>query len=514
MGRTGTQNIPFCGDFDVNNGTWAWLIVEELVRNGVDLFCISPGARSTPLILAIARHDKAQSKIFYDERAAAYYAVGYSKALGKPAVLVSTSGTAVANYFPAIIEASKDSAPLIVLTADRPPELYDTGANQTIDQVKIFGDYISWYSGLPCPDEKIPAAMVLTTIDQLYYRSSDGPVHLNCMFRKPLEEPCCIPDDENIQRWLHRGGPYTHYSKKYTTIDDDGELAEIISHHEKGLFIVGGRANGNALVSLLKKVGWPIYLDIRARGLMVDHWDKYDYRPEIVIHFGDPVVSAKRQQWLEQLSLEYYVVVNDHPGRQDQGHCVTWHIESDINLLCQRLLEKVSKTHFSRQEACQYNDIIPDGWGIFIGNSMAIRHMDRWANFKKSVPIGTNRGASGIDGTVASAVGFAEGLRCPVVALIGDITALHDLNSFMLVQKSSYPVIVVIINDDGGGIFSLLPVVEHEDVFEQFFRAPHGCNFVNIARMFHLPYFESYSEAIINGKSAIVEINTFGLILM
>jgi 2-succinyl-5-enolpyruvyl-6-hydroxy-3-cyclohexene-1-carboxylate synthase len=146
------------------NTLWGSLIVEELIRQGIDYFCISPGSRSTPLTIAAARHPKAQHNICNDERAAAYLALGYAKATGTPAVVISTSGTAVANYFPAVVEASFDLVPLIVLSADRPPELRATGANQTITQTDIFGDYVRWQFDLPCPDEKIPPQMVLTTV--------------------------------------------------------------------------------------------------------------------------------------------------------------------------------------------------------------------------------------------------------------------------------------------------------------------------------------------------------------
>ena len=171
------------------NFLWTNLMVEELLRSGIDMFCLSPGSRSAPLAVAIGQLGEEKVITHFDERGAAFHAIGYARATGKPAVVVCTSGTAAANYFPAIVEASNDNLPLIILTADRPPELRDTGANQTIDQTKLYGDYVRWQFDMPCPDEKISPEFVLTTIDQAVFRSCgnpSGPVHINCMFREPL----------------------------------------------------------------------------------------------------------------------------------------------------------------------------------------------------------------------------------------------------------------------------------------------------------------------------------------
>jgi len=168
---------------------WAKLIVEELLRSGAGHFFLAPGSRSTPLALAVARNRRARYHVHFDERGTAFAALGYGRATGKPAVWITTSGTAVANGLPAVVEAATDGVPLILLTADRPPELRETGANQTIDQAKIFGDYVRWQLDLPVPDPAIDPAFVLTTVDQAVYRSlraPAGPVHLNCMFREPL----------------------------------------------------------------------------------------------------------------------------------------------------------------------------------------------------------------------------------------------------------------------------------------------------------------------------------------
>src|SRR5918992_1312294 len=198
------------------NRLWAYLIVEELVRSGVDFFCVAPGSRSTPLVAALATNENAESLIHFDERGTAFAALGYARATGRPAAWITTSGTAVANGLPAVVEAATDGVPMILLTADRPPELRQTGANQTIDQPDIFGDYVRWRFDLPAPQEAVDRAMVLTTVDQAVYRTlraPSGPVHLNLMFREPF-----IPDEDPGEelsvppRWQRSGEPYTRYA--------------------------------------------------------------------------------------------------------------------------------------------------------------------------------------------------------------------------------------------------------------------------------------------------------------
>src|SRR6185369_4205159 len=207
------------------NHLWSALIVEELVRSGVEYFCIAPGSRSAPLTVAVARHPKAKHFVHYDERALAFHALGYASAAKKPVVLICTSGTAGANFFPAIIEASKKKVPLIVLTADRPPELRQTGAVQTIDQTHLFGRYAKFFFQMPCPTVQIKPEVVLTTVDQAVYqavRNPSGVAHLNCMFRDPLA-PVKTGENFNaylksIASWNKNRKPYTQYVTAFESI--------------------------------------------------------------------------------------------------------------------------------------------------------------------------------------------------------------------------------------------------------------------------------------------------------
>ncbi|MCK5221555.1 MAG: 2-succinyl-5-enolpyruvyl-6-hydroxy-3-cyclohexene-1-carboxylic-acid synthase, partial [Candidatus Aminicenantes bacterium] len=247
------------------NYLWSGLIIEELARNGAQRFCIAPGSRSTPLTISAAENDKVQKTIHYDERGLGFYALGISSGGKGPAVLISTSGTAVANFLPAVIEASKKKVPLILLTADRPPELRKTGALQTIDQAGIFGSYVKWDFDLPVPDINIKPEAVLTTIDQAIFMATSGtpgPVHINCMFREPL-----APEESGGEwrkgldlnkKWVQSGDPYTKYISPGDSfsIDDLKEIAEIINRSKKGIIVAGKLKDneGKGVIELAEKL--------------------------------------------------------------------------------------------------------------------------------------------------------------------------------------------------------------------------------------------------------------------
>ena len=229
------------------NILWGSLIIAELIRNGIDYFCISPGSRSAPLATAVAQNQRARYLICFDERGAAFHALGYGRATGRPAALICTSGTAAANYYPAIIEASADNIPMLVLTADRPPELHESGANQVIDQPNLYGKYLNWEFDLPCPDEKIPPQFVLTTVDQAVFRSRrkpGGPVHVNCMFREPLapfSEPIGNDYLQLISDWERKTEPLTKYEIAGVKPESSilKEVSDIIDHAKRGIVLAG-----------------------------------------------------------------------------------------------------------------------------------------------------------------------------------------------------------------------------------------------------------------------------------
>ena len=556
------------------NDLWGGLVIEELIRTGVTCFVISPGSRSTPLVYAVSQNKLAKPIVHFDERGAAFYALGHAKATGLPVALICTSGTAAANYFPAVIEASTDHVQLIILAADRPSELRATGANQTIDQVKLYGDYVRYQMDIPCPDEKIPAEFILTTIDQAVYRarrSPAGPVHLNFMFREPLaptnKRETFKKYLENIAGWLKSSSPYTKYELSISTLSNEAlnGVTGIINKSKSGLIVAGKLSvpDSTSVLSLSKKLGWPVFPDI-ASGLrlgvknsnVIPYCDQLllsenakKFTPDSVLHFGGQPVSKRLLQFLESDRPKNYIRIADYPERHDPNHQVTWRIESDITEFCRQIIERTTKTIIYKQTDrysilsrtvngtlkkildSPQNDAITEpivsriisryiskDSALFLASSLPVREMDMYAvSDGARIPVDYNRGVSGIDGTIASAIGYANGIERPVTLLIGDLAFLHDLNSLALVKQSKFPITIIIINNDGGGIFSFLPVAEIVKKFEKYFGTPHGLSFEKSAEQFDIIYqnpktiadfTKIYCASQKKRKSSIIEVNT------
>ena len=558
------------------NQLWGYLIIEELVRNGVDYLIVSPGSRSTPLTVAVAQNSQAQKIICLDERAAGFHAIGYARATGNPAVLICTSGTAAANYFPAVIEAAIDNVPLIILSSDRPPELRHTGANQTIAQVNLYGSYPKWQFDLPCPTAEINPNVVLTTIDLTVSKSRQAPggvVHLNCMFREPFgstDAPVEIP--ESLSRWSDKRSPYTRYASKLTipTPDEIESLIEIIQSTTKGVLVVGqlkSIADIKSVVELAARLNWAVFADIQS-GLrlrrdfpnLIHYFDRLlltDVAVELeqidtIVQLGTRLISSQWLKWIEKYPPQNYIVIVNDGERHDPSHLVSLRIESDIAYLgghlsarlpqlppstwVQKLRSTSAKISVTAAKflktakltepliARTISELIPSKHGLWVSNSMPIRDLDLFGigamgadSEALSLRIGANRGTSGIEGAIASATGFAVGLQAPVTAIVGDLSSLHDLNSLALLQRNPQPVIVIIINNDGGGIFSFLPIAKSTEIFEPYFGTPHGLDFHHAAAMFELDYYHpqnadefirDYQQALALDRSATIEVTT------
>lgn len=559
------------------NHLWAGLLVEELVRNGVDAFCISPGSRCTPLTLAAARNTGARCVVHFDERGAGYFALGYARAAGKPAALVCTSGTAAANYYPAIVEASRSRCPLIVLTADRPPELRDTGANQTILQAGMFGPYTRWRFDLPCPAPDISRAFVLTTVDQAVYRATGpepGPVHLNCPYREPFvpDEPAGERDACAASPWRGTRGPYTAHAPVRQSIEPSTatRLRELMAEARRPVVAVGQlnrSADRAAAAALVSRLRCPVFPDV-ASGLrlgcpgdcVISHFDLLlsspetarALQPDLLIHVGGAMVSKSFQRWLERCPPAHCVRITDHPERDDPAHAVSWRIQADIPEACEAIaacgiagkgpdegpgawLERIRAYQdraarvldgffSSRQELMEpavarcIAALAGHSDGLFLGNSMPIRDAQRYASADGSGPVVfANRGASGIDGNIATAAGAAFGSGRALTAVLGDLAALHDLNSLALLRDITTPVALVIINNNGGGIFHFLPVSSQTALFERYFATPHGLSFETAAGLFGLTYAnpdtldglsDAYGAALGRAGATLIEIRT------
>jgi len=489
------------------NSEWASLIVEELVRLGVDTFVGSPGSRSTPLVAAVARHPRARFIVHTDERGAAFYALGYARAKGRPAPFICTSGTALANAYPAVVEAYQDLVPMLLLTADRPPELIDCGANQSIRQEGIYGKHLIYEQHLPTPTRDIAAEQVLTLVDQAYYRTHAGPVQVNCCFRKPLEPGPIDPSYlVSVADWAQGNDPYTTYHRpvKEPRQEELHAIAERIRKAERPLLLLGRmRLPMGALDAFIQTLQWPTFPDILSgyrlgtpHRPLVHHFEERldEWEPDLILHLGGPLLSAKLLEAIRRWQVPL-IHVEEHERRHDPAHRVTTRFECDILRFSEALtwmldkprahaikpLEEAPTDHFCRNLSRE----VEGGDGLFLASSMSIRLMARHGSIAGPRPhIASNRGASGIDGTIASACGFAQGLRKPVTCLLGDLAFLHDVSSLPLVNKGDYPVRLVVLDDNGGGIFQHLPIAQHADLFEPYFRTPHHLDLEAIAKAY------------------------------
>jgi len=555
------------------NYAWCGLLVEELVRQGVSGFVISPGSRSAPLTVSVARNEGAKYWVHYDERGAAFFALGLAKAARKPAVLICTSGSAAANYWPAVVEAAMDRVPLILLTADRPPELLDCGANQAIDQTHLYGNYARWYAALPCPAAEIDPAYVLTTADQAWHRSQHplaGPVHINVALREPLDpaHDRSVTSDTfaALADWAKSGAPYTRYSTRENRLADPEQAALLatIQSTADGLLLIGrlrSPRESRAAARLARALGWPAYADI-ASGIhgpdapegvvpeleliMADPALAADWTPTLVLHVGGGFTAKTMLQFLDR-TRPHYIQVCDTELPQDPNHQVSQHIPMAVAPFCDWLAaclpaakatlpEALAKRQGACREALASEEqetqaltehgvarllgiLAPPNSLLFAGNSMPVRLMERFGRVAQSgVRVAANRGASGIDGNIATALGMAASGAEPASALVGDLTALHDLNSLALAAQIEVPFVLVVLNNDGGGIFHHLPIARSEGpCFEPCFGTPHGLAFADAARQFGWAYAnpetpaafrQDYTTALARGGATLLEVPT------
>jgi len=511
------------------NALWCALIVEELRRLGILDVVVSPGSRNTPLVAALIRAEGLRITSVVDERAAGFFALGCAKA-GRPAAVVTTSGTAVMNLLPAITEARHSGEPLIILSTDRPRELRDCGANQTIDQLGPLRPLLKWQHDLPAPDDRLPVRLVLTAVDQAVHTAMTGfpgPVQLNCAFREPLApsehawDRSCLDDCE---AWLSGGQPFVaEIPTRIGFVAED--LQKRIRAAERGLIVVGNTRGGAAVLPLAEALSWPVIAE-PASGIrlgnnpatLIRHLPLFKDRPtpDLVLQFGSRLLSRKTEEWLESLDC-LRILIDPANGRQNPGHAPLLRLRIPVAAAAEALadglhdsagnpsiewllrwqekdrrittvLDEVISGSPYLSEAFVARQVAATPWPVFAGNSLAVRHLDLFA--EGNSPGGetaVNRGASGIDGLLATACGLAHGQDGPLVLLLGDLSLLHDLNSLVLARNSSRKVLIVIINNGGGGIFDQLPVARFPELMSPLCDASHDLEFRAVARGIGLP---------------------------
>ncbi|KAK4430131.1 protein PHYLLO, chloroplastic [Sesamum alatum] len=537
------------------NALWASLIVEECVRLGLTYFCVAPGSRSSPLTIAAASHPLTTCIACIDERSLAFHALGYAKGSQKPAVIITSSGTAVSNLFPAVVEASQNFVPMLLLTADRPPELVDVGANQAINQVNHYANFVRHYFCLPPPTDDVSARLVLTTVDSAVFKATSsphGPIHINCPFREPLaNSPRTWNHDclSGLDCWLSNSEPFTRYIPLQHSLacnDMYGDMAavlKLVQGAEHGILVLGSiQKEDDAWAALLlaKHLLWPVVVDaqsgLRLRKYLSSFLDSKDIlfvdqmdqlllsdsvrawmQADVIIQIGSRITGRRISQMIEHCTPCPYIMVDDHPGRHDPSNIMTHRIQSTIAQFSDCLIKcctpRVSKKWrelirgldmMSLTEpyvARKIFEAIRCGSALFFGNSMPVRDADMYgSNWVQSthsaslmlssglpchgIQVTGNRGASGIDGLISTAIGFAVGCNKRVLLVIGDVSFLHDTNGLALLSQRTRrkPMVIVVVNNHGGAIFSQLPVANTLDrsILDQFFYTSHNVSIRNL----------------------------------
>lgn len=518
------------------NRAWARVVLNALLRYGVSHFCIAPGSRSTPLTLeavALQKQNLVECHSHFDERGLGFFALGVAKATNAPVAIIVTSGTAVANLYPAVIEASLTHHKLIVLSADRPPELIGCGANQAIVQPHIFAQYPVASVNLPKPAAQFSPNWLVATIEQACTQQAEkgGVLHINAPFAEPLydadeaaigQDPWLAP----IQRWLNQ--PKTKW------IDQQATQQDVLMHEnwdywrtKRGVVVVGKLPleQGMGLKSWAETLGWCLISDVQSgiEGSLpfADIWlsnktvEQRLLQADIVIQFGSQLVSKRVNQFLAAFKGEFWLVdptqdyLNPHAHQQTRfiakAHHFTrvhpplrqkqWLLEPlALSQFCAGFIEKQVGGNLNEASLAHHLErVLPPNGNLFLGNSLFVRLVDALCKLPEGYPVYTNRGASGIDGLIATLAGIAKGSNAPTLGVIGDISCLHDLNSVALLRNISQPTLLFVINNNGGAIFDMLPV--DPQAKEKFYRLSHNVEFSQIATMFGLEYLRPYTWA-------------------
>jgi 2-succinyl-5-enolpyruvyl-6-hydroxy-3-cyclohexene-1-carboxylate synthase len=522
-------------DFRNTNTLWCSVLVETLVRCGVTQAVISPGSRSAPLIVALARHPSIACVSVIDERSAAYFALGVAKRTRRPVALLCTSGTAGANYFPAIIEAHESGTPLLVLTADRPPEMRDCASGQTIDQQKLFGSYVVFYHEFAVPEAKVEVLRYARqTIAHAVARAMNfapGPVHLNLPFRDPLAP---VEDASATAARDQIGADFfAHLQPPSRVMATSAAWQRPIT--TRGL-IVAGPANSDNVTDYVTRVrdfaaalGWPVLADALsplrhhgdapdAKGVTVAHYDAIlrnertarELVPKYVICLESWPTSKTLRAWLEQSGAEI-LLVSPAADNRDALHGRTRVLPLPVESLTAdaetartqgpalqeytrawREAEAAARAKlalafeempelFEGKASWMLAQHVPERTPVFVASSMPVRDAEYfWPANARGDGFFFNRGANGIDGTLSTALGIAHASDAPAVLLTGDLAFLHDANGLLLRGKVRGSLTVVLINNRGGGIFEHLPIARFDPPFEEFFATPQNVDFAKL----------------------------------
>ncbi len=537
------------------NYATAGALAAGLAAAGLRDVVMCPGSRSGPLAVSFARCAGIKAWVHLDERSAGFFALGIAKGSRRPVAVMTTSGTASANLLPAVVEARLTGIPLIVITADRPPELVDWGANQTIEQTGIYGAHVKWAAEMPVPDANVRLVEYASAIGRRAYSTAagypSGPVHLNVPFREPLA-PVEVPGEEME---VSGGGGILGGGRAGAAPDGreaGREVGERVRGVERGLIVCGPQSNpklAGAVSGAARSLGYPILADplsqvrygphdlsnvIDSYDLILrdrDIWERLE--PEVVLRFGAWPTSKSLETFLSQCRDARHVLVAE-TGWLDPHHLASDVVQVDPVTFCSGLASGSGRADggawldqwlgFNRSvregiaghlsgmkelfEGKVFSEIgkhMPEPAILFAGNSMPVRDMDTFmAASDLNIWVMGNRGASGIDGVVSTALGAGGGAGVPVIAVVGDLSFFHDMTGLLMARNSEINATIVVVNNDGGGIFSFLPQAEHPEHFEQVYGTPHGLAFGSVAELYGLGYtrvgtWEEFGEAVVRG---------------
>ncbi|MFJ8255660.1 2-succinyl-5-enolpyruvyl-6-hydroxy-3-cyclohexene-1-carboxylic-acid synthase [Peribacillus asahii] len=509
--------------------------VDELAQNKVRHAVVSPGSRSTPISLLLAEHPDIEVHLNVDERSAAFFALGLAKALGEPVAMICTSGTAAANYYPAIVEAYYARVPLLVLTADRPHELRYVGAPQAIDQIELYGKHVKWSVEMALPEQTAEMTNYARTVGARAVAtaalSPAGPVHLNFPLREPL-----VPDMKKAKEYRKESSAVLIEDGVRTLAQSHVKaLASTLTEAKRGIIVVGELKDDSvseAIVALSEQLAFPILADplsllrsgTHKQEQIIETYDtflrddiaKEMLNPDLVLRFGAMPVSKALLLFLKKHHSAKHLVVDDGAGWREPAGLATNMIYSEVSTFCSDMLNQLSGigdvTWLQRWQAVNtatkealyslrddaelsegklfllLNELMPTHSTLFVGNSMPIRDLDTFFfNNEKQIRTLANRGANGIDGVVSTALGVSTVSEHTVLA-IGDLSFYHDMNGLLAAKLQKQNMTIVLINNDGGGIFSFLPQANEKEYFELLFGTPHGLDFAHAAALYGAKY--------------------------
>jgi len=508
--------------------TFCATLVDEWVDNGVKHAVICPGSRSTPMAIALANRAELKLHVFHDERSAAFAALGIGKASKKPAILLCTSGTAAVEFHAAVVEADHSQVPILVCTADRPPELQNIGAPQTINQQNLYGDSVRSFINVSVPE--VREKNLWRTLARDAWQSSlvknlnksPGPVHLNLQFREPL-----IGVSDELPRQLKSTSAQTVQSNDFLKINFIKRIKFLRLIKKRRVIVIAGAdlSDGSDLLQFANKMGWPVLADPRS-GVRVENNDVVisamdsmlrdkqfakTQNPEVILRFGAPLVSKIINSWLAD-SKATQVVVTSTPVLIDPEQITKLHIVADLRVIsnwlskmirneertwlkswsdaeakAQRAINSALADELSLSEPAIARAVyrsIPDHSYLFVSSSMPVRDIEWFAAPRSGLQVYANRGVNGIDGVVSTAVGVALASDLPTFLLIGDLAFLHDSNGLINLISRNIDLRIVLIDNCGGGIFSFLPQAAalENTKFEKIFGTPHNTDLALIAR--------------------------------